>query len=120
MKGGVRFWHIRAIGNFGSVVTPGLPEHMPGRDAKQIFAIGAKERGELVRYDTGNGSLTFPIQTTLCGAAAAMEANVCSSLTPPMDVNWPFISPDGTKVACGRYRRWKEVPDLQFQNPEME
>ncbi len=68
---------------------------------KQIFALGTKERGELVRYDMksatvpplplrdfGGRSNIFqrramelaihPIRTTLCGAAAVMEPNARS------------------------------------------
>ena len=72
----------------------------PSRDGKQIFAVGTKWRGELVRYDvqsqsfvpflsgiaatdahsraTGNGSAICPIRTTPFGAAVQTEPIGCS------------------------------------------
>ena len=70
----------------------------PSRDGKQIFAVGMKERGELVRYDgkskqsflcspasrpsippfpeTASGSPTPPTRITPCGAAVTGQAKL--------------------------------------------
>jgi eukaryotic-like serine/threonine-protein kinase len=91
------------------------------RDAKQIFAIGAQRRGELVRYDSkarafvpflGGISaydatfsrdgkwvayLSYPEHTLWRSRADGSDR---LQLTyPPMVVDFPRISPDGTKVA---------------------
>ena len=73
----------------------------PSRDGKQIFVLGTKQHGELVRYDVKShqflpflfwnfsdrpdifqgwemGCLCFLSRSTLCGAAAAMAQNACS------------------------------------------
>jgi eukaryotic-like serine/threonine-protein kinase len=93
----------------------------PGRDGKQIFALGTKQRGELVRYDMkskqfvpflGGISATdptfsrdgkwvtyasYPDHTLWRSRSDGTER---LQLTfPPLDVRFPFISPDGTKVA---------------------
>lgn len=90
------------------------------RDGKQMFAIGSKERGQLVRYDMkarqfvpllGGISATdatysqdgkwmaytlFPEHTLWRSRSDGSER---MQLTyPPMQVWEPFISPDGTKV----------------------
>jgi eukaryotic-like serine/threonine-protein kinase len=91
-----------------------------GRGGKQIFAIGSKERGELVRYDMK--SLQFvPLLSGISATdatysrdgdwvayAAYPEHTLWRSRSdgsermqltyPPMEVWEPFISPDGTKV----------------------
>ena len=75
----------------------------PSRDGKRLFALATKQRGELVHYDskssqflpflsgvsaveptfpaTGNGSLTPPTRTEICGAVVTMEVKDCSSPT---------------------------------------
>ncbi len=92
----------------------------PGRGGKQIFAIGSKERGELVRYDMK--SLQFvPLLSGISATDATYsqdgnwvaytaypehtlwrsrsDGSERMQLTyPPMEVWEPFISPDGTKV----------------------
>jgi serine/threonine protein kinase len=94
---------------------------IPSRDGKQIFAVGSKERGELVRYDmklhqflpllsgisatdatySNDGKwvayTSFPDHTLWRSRSDGTEK---VQLTfPPMEVSEPFISPDGTKVA---------------------
>ncbi len=93
----------------------------PSRDGKQIFAIGTKRRGELVRYDmrshqfvpflSGISAISpsfsrdgkwvayssYPDHTLWRSRSDGTER---MQLTyPPMEVGHPFISPDGTKVA---------------------
>ena len=87
----------------------------PSTDGKQIFAVGTKRRGELVRYDvnskqfvlcspasrlsiprspvTGSGSPTSPIRTRPCGAVVPMERIVCNLLIP-VKVHFSCISPE--------------------------
>ena len=93
----------------------------PSRDGKEIFAFGTKARGELVRYDLKSKQfvpflsgisatdptfsrdgkwvayLSYPDHTLWRSRSDGSER---MQLTfPPMDVRFPFISPDGTKVA---------------------
>jgi len=93
----------------------------PSRDGQQIFAIGTKRRGELVRYDmrshqfvpflSGISAISpnfsrdgkwvvyssYPDHTLWRSRSDGTER---MQLTyPPMEVGHPFISPDGTKVA---------------------
>ena len=80
----------------------------PNPDGKQIFVLGTKQRGELVRYDRKEhqflpflsefqrptlhfpamegGSLTLRLQTIRCGEAGAMEVNVRNS--PSLQPMW--------------------------------
>jgi Tol biopolymer transport system component len=95
-------------------------EPYPSRDGKQIFAIGTKERAELVRYDL-NSHQFLPF---LAGISATeptfsrdgkwvvyrsypdgglwrsrSDGSERLQLTsPPTDAFYPCISPDGTKV----------------------
>jgi eukaryotic-like serine/threonine-protein kinase len=91
------------------------------RDGKQIFAIGAKQRGELVRYDVSSRQfLPFLPGVSALGPTFSKDGKWVAytsypdhtlwrsrsdgservQLTyPPMEVGWPFISPDGTRVA---------------------
>ena len=93
----------------------------PSRDGKQIFAIGTKERGEVVRYDAQlhqfvpflSGISAFDPNFSRDGQWVAYTSypdhNLWRSRSdgterkqltyPPMEVGFPFISPDGTKVA---------------------
>jgi Tol biopolymer transport system component len=92
----------------------------PSRDGKQIFVLGTKRRGELVRYDMR----THEFKPLLAGISATdptfskdgrwvayasypdhtlwrsrSDGTERKQLTfPPMDVFVPSISPDGTKV----------------------
>jgi eukaryotic-like serine/threonine-protein kinase len=94
---------------------------VPSRDGKQIFAVGTKRRGELVRYDVKSKQfLPFlsgisAIDPSFCrdgnwvAYAAYPDHTLWRSradgterlqLTyPPMQVINPFISPDGKRVA---------------------
>ena len=94
---------------------------IPSREGKQIFAIGSKERGQLVRYDMKSQQFVpllagmsatdatystdgnwvaytmFPEHTLWRSRSDGSER---MQLTyPPMEVWEPFISPDGTKIA---------------------
>ena len=93
----------------------------PSRDGKHIFAVGMKRRGELVRYDTNSKQFTpflsgisaihpsfshdgqwvaylsYPDLTLWRSRADGTERLQLTS--PPMEVQYPSISPDGTKVA---------------------
>ncbi len=93
----------------------------PGRDGKQIFALGTKQRGELVRYDMKSKQFvpflggisatdpTFSRDGRWVAYASYPDHTLWRSRSdgterlqltfPPMDVRFPFISPDGTKVA---------------------
>jgi Tol biopolymer transport system component len=91
------------------------------RDGKQIFAIGTKRRGELVRFDmkshqflpflSGISAIdptfsadgkwiaytSYPDHTLW---RSRIDGSERTQLTyPPLKVQGPFISPDGTKVA---------------------
>ncbi len=95
----------------------------PSRDGKQIFAVGTKWRGELVRYDVQSQSfvpflsgiaatdvtfsrdgkwlsyLSYPDHTLWRSRADGTDR---MQLTySPMQVIFPSISPDGTKVVFG-------------------
>jgi Tol biopolymer transport system component len=92
----------------------------PSSNGKQLFAIGLKERGELVRYDAksqqfvpflsgisamyvtfsrdGNwvAYMSYPDHTLWRSRSDGSERRQLTY--PPMVVSYPFISPDGTKV----------------------
>jgi len=93
----------------------------PSRDGKKVFAIGTKQRGELVRYDmksheflpflSGISALeptfsqdgkwvayvSYPNNTLWRSRSDGSEK---MQLTyPPMEARFPRISPDGSKVA---------------------
>jgi WD40-like Beta Propeller Repeat len=94
---------------------------MPSRDGKQIFAFGTKRRGELVRYDmksqqfipflSGISAIdptfsrdgqwvaytSYPDHTLWRSSSDGTERKQLTY--PPMEVAWPCISPDGTKVS---------------------
>jgi Tol biopolymer transport system component len=93
----------------------------PSRDGKQIFALGTKQRGELVRYDMKSHQFepflsgisatdpTFSRDGKWVAYASYPDHTLWRSRSdgsermqltyPPMDVRFPFISPDGTKAA---------------------
>jgi WD40 repeat protein len=95
-------------------------EPYPSRDGKQIFAVGTKERAELVRYDLqshqflpflGGISATdtafsrdgkwvvyrsYPDRSLWQSRSDGSERLQLTS--PPMGTDYPWISPDGTKV----------------------
>jgi eukaryotic-like serine/threonine-protein kinase len=99
----------------------------PSRDGEQLFIVGSKQRGELVRYDTktqqyvpyaGGPSainaqvspdgkwvvyLSYPEHTLWRSRPDGTER---MQLTyPPMVVLYLSISPDGSKIAFGGLRR---------------
>jgi Tol biopolymer transport system component len=96
-----------------------------GRDGKEIFAIGTKRHGELVRYDvkshqfvpflsgisaidptfSSDGQwvtyISYPDHTLWRSRSDGSER---MQLTyPPMEAAYPSISPDGTKVAFSNF-----------------
>jgi Tol biopolymer transport system component len=99
----------------------------PSRDTEQLFAVGSKRRGELVRYDA-----RIQQYVPYAGGPSAIDARVSPDgkwvvylsypdhtlwrsrpdgtermqLTyPPMVVLYPSISRDGTKIAFGGFQR---------------
>jgi len=94
---------------------------LPSRDGKQIFALGTKQRGELVRYDMQSHQfqpfqggisatdVTFSRDGKWVAYASYPDHTLWRSRSdgsermqltyPPMSVGVPSISPDGTKVA---------------------
>jgi DNA-binding winged helix-turn-helix (wHTH) protein len=93
---------------------------VPSHDGKQIFAVGSKERGELVRYDMNSHQfvpllsgisatdLTYSMEGNWVAYTAYPEHTLWRSRSdgsermqltyPPMEVWEPFISPDGKTV----------------------
>lgn len=93
----------------------------PSRDGKQIFILGTKQRGELVRYDMQSREFTpflsgisatdptfshdgkwvayvsYPDHTLWRSRSDGTERKQLTF--PPITVLFPYISPDGTKVA---------------------
>ena len=100
-----------------------LPYSSPytSRDGKQIFVLGTKQRGELVRYDmTSHQFLPFLSGISATDPTFSRDGKWVAYVSypdhtlwrsrsdgtqrmqltfPPMVVNFPFISPDGTQVA---------------------
>jgi Tol biopolymer transport system component len=96
---------------------------IPSRDGKQIFAIGTKRRGELVRYDVTSkqfvpflsGISAFDLTFSKDGKWVAFASfpdhvlwrsrsdgtNRLQLTYPPAQVYFPFISPDGKRVTYG-------------------
>ena len=94
---------------------------IPSRDGKQIFAIGTKRRSELVHYDVKSHqflpflsgisaidptfsrdgkSVTYTSYPDHTLWRSRSDGSGRMQLTyPPMEVAFPSISPDGTKVA---------------------
>ncbi len=94
---------------------------LPSRDGKRIFAIAAKQRGELVRLDIKShqflpflpGISAIDISFSKDGKWVAYNSYPDHALWrsrsdgtermqltyPPMEAEFPVISPDGTKVA---------------------
>lgn len=91
------------------------------RDGKQIFAVGSKKRGELIRYDTKSGQfapylsgisavesrvspdgmwllyVSYPDRTLWRSRSDGSEQQQLTF--PPLMVLYPEISPDASKVA---------------------
>jgi serine/threonine protein kinase len=112
----------------------------PSRDNEQLFAVGSKRRGELVRYDA-----KIQQYVPYAGGPSATEAQVSPhgnwvvyssypehtlwrsrpdgserlQLTyPPMMVFYPRISPDGKKVAFAGFERAQRRLGLYIVNIE--
>jgi len=112
----------------------------PSRDSEQLFVVGSKRRGELVRYDTKTQQYV-----PYAGGASAINAQVSPDgkwvvylsypehtlwrsrpdgtermqLTyPPLVVLYPSISPDGSKIAFGGLRRAERNLSLYIINME--
>ena len=99
---------------------------VPSRNGKQIFAVGTKRRGELVRYDVKSRQfLPFLSGISAIDPTFSRDGNWVAytaypdhtlwrirtdgterlQLTyPPMQVMYPFISPDGKRIAFGTAR----------------
>ena len=98
----------------------------PSADGKQIFAIGTKRRGELVRYDMSSKQFvpllsgisafdpTFSSDGKWVAYASYPDHTLWRSRTdgtdrlqltdPPARVSFPFISPDGKQVTYSNNR----------------
>jgi WD40 repeat protein len=96
---------------------------VPSRDGKQIFALGTKQRGELVRYDRNSKQFvpflsgisafgpTFSRDGEWVAYTSYPDYTLWRSRTngndrlqltfPPVRIEYPFISPDGKQVAYG-------------------
>ena len=112
----------------------------PSRNGKQIFVLGTKQRGELVRYDMKSHQFqpflsgisatdpTFSRDGKWVAYASYPEHTVWRSRSdgtermqltfPPMDARFPVISPDGTKVAFFTDKRELFVIDMQGGQPQ--
>jgi serine/threonine protein kinase len=95
----------------------------PSRDGKHLFSIGVKQRGELVRYDASSRQFVLmlpgisPMSVSFSRdgqwiAYASYPDRVLWRIKAdgtdkmqltysPMEAVYPYISPDGTKVAFG-------------------
>jgi serine/threonine protein kinase/Tol biopolymer transport system component len=93
----------------------------PSRDGKQIFALGTKQRGEAIRYDMKSHQfepflagisatdVTFSEDGKWVAYASYSDQTLWRSRSdgsermqltyPPAEAFFPFISPDGTRVA---------------------
>jgi eukaryotic-like serine/threonine-protein kinase len=112
----------------------------PSRDGEQLFAVGSKQRGELVRYDTKTQQYV-----PYAGGPSAINAQVSPDgkwvvylsypehalwrsrpdgtermqLTyPPIVVLYLSVSPDGSKIAFGGLRRAERNLSLYIVNME--
>ena len=113
---------------------------IPSRDGKQIFVLGTKQRGELVRYDMKSHEfvpflqgisvtdptfsrdgkwvayLSYPEHTVWRSRSDGTER---MQLTfAPTDARFPAISPDGTKVAFHTGKNELFVVDMQGGQPQ--
>ncbi len=94
---------------------------LASRDGKQIFAVGSKKRGELIRYDTKSGQfvpylsgisavesrvspdgkwllyVSYPDRTLWRSRSDGSERQQLTF--PPLMVLYPEISPDGKRIA---------------------
>jgi len=108
---------------------------IPSRNGKQIFVLGTKQRGELVRYDMKSHAfvpflagisatdptfsrdgkwvayLSYPEHTVWRSRIDGTERLQLTFL--PMNARFPAISPDGTKVAFHTAKNELFVVDMQ-------
>jgi len=113
---------------------------VPSRDGKQIFAVGTKRRGELVRYDvTSKQFLPFVSGISAIDPTFSHDGNWVAytaypdhtlwrsradgtqrlQLTyPPVLVKYPFISPDGKRVTFGTARGELYVISIDGGSPQ--
>ncbi len=112
----------------------------PSMDGRQIFVLGSHERGELVRYDMKSHQFvpflsgisatdpTFSRDGEWVAYISASDHTLWRShsdgsermqLTfPPMDVGFPAISPDGTKVSFHTDKREVFVISMEGGIPQ--
>jgi Tol biopolymer transport system component len=95
---------------------------MPGRDGKQVYALGTKQRGELIRYDMKSKQFVPILQgVSATNLTFAEDGNWVAYLSYPGSHLWrsrsdgaeglqlvsdavasPVISPDGQRVVFVR------------------
>ena len=111
------------------------------RDGKQVFAVGSKERSELVRYDANSRqfvpflsgisafSPSFSSEGKWVAYASYPDHKLWRSRSdgtdrlqltfPPMKVLYPFISPDGKRVVFGNTNWETYIASLDGGVPRM-
>jgi DNA-binding winged helix-turn-helix (wHTH) protein/Tol biopolymer transport system component len=112
----------------------------PSRDGKQIFALGIKQRGELVRFDVkANQFVPFLSGISAFNPTFSRDGNWVAytshpdhtlwrsrpdgserlQLTyPPMHVRYSFISPDGKQVVYGNVKGEIYVISMDGGSPQ--
>ncbi len=112
----------------------------PSPDGKQIFVLGTKQRGELVRYDMKSHQFlpflsgisatdpTFSRDGKWVAYVSSSDHTLWRSRSdgsermqltfPPMDVGFPAISPDGTKVSFHTDKRELFVISMEGGIPQ--
>lgn len=112
----------------------------PNPDGKQIFALGTKQRGELVRYDLKSHEFlpflsgisatdpTFSRDGRWVAYTSPSDHTLWRSLSdgservqltfPPTEVEFPAISPDGTKISFHSYKRELFVVGVEGRTPQ--
>jgi serine/threonine protein kinase len=114
---------------------------VPSRDTKHIYAIGTKRRSELVHYDlaahhflpflSGISAIdaTFSRDGKWVAYTSYPDHTLWRSRTdgterrqltyPPMQIAYPFISPDGTRVAFQTAQWETYVVNMDAGQPEL-
>ena len=112
----------------------------PNPDGKQIFVLGTKQRGELVRYDMKSHQFlpflsgisatdpTFSRDGRWVAYASSSDHTLWRSRSdgsermqltfPPTDVDFPAISPDGTKISFHTDKRELFVIGMEGGTPQ--
>jgi eukaryotic-like serine/threonine-protein kinase len=112
----------------------------PSRNGKEIFVLGTRQRGELMRYDMKSHAFlpflsgisatdpTFSRDGKWVAYASYPDHTLWRSRSdgtermqltfPPMDVRFPMISPDGTKVSFHTKRNEIFVIDMRGGQPQ--